>query len=306
MRNRIVIVSRGSQLALTQSNWVADRLRALEPGLTVDIEIVSTKGDRILDAPLARIGGKGLFTKELEVAMLEKRADLAVHSLKDLPTTLPDGLALGAVPPREDPRDALVCFKWDSLEALPPDTTVGTSSLRRAAQLRAVRPDLNIIDLRGNVDTRVRKIREDSPNAGIMASAGLHRLGHADVIRQVIEPEVMVSAVGQGALGIEIREDDDELKALLQRLSDHNADLETRAERTLLAVLEGGCQVPVGALGRVNGDMMVLTAIVASLDGMKLLKTQIEAPAAKPEDLGQWAADELLRQGAAEIIAAIR
>jgi hydroxymethylbilane synthase len=306
MRNRIVIASRGSQLALTQSKWVAERLTALDPAVNVTLEIISTTGDRVLDSPLARIGGKGLFTKELEVALLEKQADLAVHSLKDLPTVLPEGLTLGAVPEREDPRDALVCAPWASLDELPAGITVGTSSLRRAAQLRAARPDLNIIDLRGNVDTRVRKIMGGAPAAGIMACAGLRRLGHAEVIRQVIEPEVMVSAVGQGALGIEIRADDDELRSLLAGLTDAATEIETRAERTLLAVLEGGCQVPVGALGRVRDGQLQLTAIVASLDGLTLLKTQVEGPATQPEELGRLAADELLRQGAAEIIAAIR
>lgn len=306
MRKEIIIASRGSQLALTQSNTVAGWLRELEPGLEVHIEIFSTAGDRILDTPLSRLGGKGIFTKELEAAMLDGRADLAVHSLKDLPTKLPEGLVLAAVPPREDPRDALICARYPSLQALPKGSRVGTSSLRRTAQLRALRPDLEVVDLRGNIDTRIRKILEGDLDAGILACAGLHRMGRADVIREVLGPDVMVSAVGQGALGIEAREHDSELLELLERLGDPGAEAETRAERTLLAILEGGCQVPIGALARVDRPRLSLTACVASLDGTTLLKTQGEGDASHPEELGRRAAEDLIRQGAGEIIAVIR
>lgn len=306
MRKEIIIASRGSQLALTQSNTVAGWLRDLEPGLEVRIEIFSTAGDRILDTPLSRLGAKGIFTKELEAAMLDGRADLAVHSLKDLPTKLPEGLVLAAVPPREDPRDALICARHPSLQALPKGSRIGTSSLRRTAQLRALRPDLEVVDLRGNIDTRIRKILEGDLDAGILACAGLHRMGRADVIREVLGPDIMVSAVGQGALGIEAREHDSELLELLERLGDPGAEAETRAERTLLAILEGGCQVPIGALARVDGPRLSLTACVASLDGTTLLKTQGEGDAGNPEELGRRAAEDLIRQGAGEIIAVIR
>lgn len=306
MKKKITIGSRGSQLALHQTNWVADRLREVLPEIEVEVVVIATTGDKILDAPLSRIGDKGLFTKELEAALLDERVDLAVHSLKDLPTTLPAGLTLGAVPEREDPRDALVCPRWSSIAALPPGARVGTSSLRRGAQLRALRPDVEVVDLRGNVGTRVKRVTDGELDAAVMACAGLRRIGLGEHIRQELSPETMVPAVSQGALGIEARADDAAVLGILGRIDDPVAAAETRAERTLLAILEGGCQVPFGALARTNGAEMNLVACVAAVDGSVVLKTRVEGSSSEPEELGRRAAEDLLRQGAADVIATIR
>ncbi len=306
MSSRLVVGTRGSLLALRQSTMVAEQIRDATPGLEVTLEVIQTTGDKITDSPLSRIGAKGLFTKELEVALLEGRIDLAIHSLKDLPTELPEGLALGPVPLREDPHDALVSVRWSAIEELPTGARVGTSSLRRAAQLRALRPDLEVVDLRGNVDTRIRKVSDGVVDAAIMACAGLRRLGHGDVIRQAIEPEVMVPAVSQGALGLEVRQGDTRTLELLAPLADAATALEIRAERTLLATLEGGCQVPIGALARARGHSMTLVGCVASVDGAAVLKAFAEGPSTEPEAIGERVAADLLRQGAGELIAAAR
>jgi len=306
MKSSLVIGSRGSQLALTQSNHIASLIRALHPKLDVSIEIISTTGDRILDAPLAKIGGKGLFTKELETALLEKRVDLAVHSLKDLPTEVPEGLAIAAIPVRENPADVFISAKYASLDALPDDATIGTSSLRRSAQLLAYRPNLNVVDLRGNVDTRLRRVAEGELDAAILACAGVTRIGRADAITQILPPEIMVSAPGQGALGIEMRADDTEGRGLIASIVHDDTTIEVTAERTLLAALEGGCQVPIGALARVHVRDLTLVACVCSLDGMRVLKTTVTGSTGAPVELGQRAAQDLIAQGAREIMAAIR
>jgi len=302
--SRIVIGTRGSQLARTQTNWVADQLKQHQPDLEVVIEIIKTTGDKITDVPLARIGGKGLFTKELEIALMDGTIDVAVHSLKDLPTVLPEGLMLGAVPEREIPFDALVCGQWKTLEQIPDGATVGTSSLRRRAQLTALRPDLEIVDLRGNIDTRISKVLDGDLDAAILACAGMKRLGREDAIREPLKLEHMVPAVSQGALALETRIDDERVAKLLEPIRNDVAERETTAERTLLARLEGGCQVPMGALARVDGDGMTLTACVASLDGSELLRCVVSGTDAVA--LGNEAADDLLEQGAADIIAACR
>jgi hydroxymethylbilane synthase len=306
MKKTIVIGSRGSALALAQSEWVAEQMRGLCPDSEVRIEIISTAGDRIQDRPLAAIGGKGLFTQELETAMLDGSIDLAVHSMKDLPTELPEGLTLGATPLREDPRDAFVSSKWDSPKALPAGARVGTSSLRRAAQLRALRHDLDVVDLRGNVDTRVRKVRDGEVDAAILACAGLRRLGREADIAKAIPVDCMVPAVAQGALAIESREDDPNLKDALAQLTDNETLAEITAERTLLAELQGGCQVPLGALCRCNVDRLEMTAVVCSLDGTNVLRTRAEGAYDNPEDLGQRVAHALRDLGAEELIAALR
>lgn len=306
MISTLTIGSRGSKLALTQTNHIADAIRRLRPGLEVRIEIIKTTGDRILDAPLAKIGGKGLFTKELEVAMIDRLIDLAVHSMKDLPTELPEGLCIGAVPPRVTPNDALVCSKFESIESLPAGARVGTSSLRRIAQLRAVRPDLNIVDLRGNVDTRIGKVADGELDAAILACAGLQRIGRADAIRQVISEDVMISAAAQGALGLEIREDDEDLKAILAELNDLASAREVEAERTLLGALGGGCQVPIGARASVEGGNLHLLACVCSLDGNTLIRTSRMGSVDNPHELGMRVASELLQRGADAIVASIR
>lgn len=306
MKNSLVIGSRGSQLALTQSNHVADLLRKRHPGLEVRIEIISTKGDRILDAPLAQIGGKGLFTKELETALLERRVDLAVHSLKDLPTEVPEGLVIAAIPVRENPADAFVSGRYASLDAVPDEAAIGTSSLRRSAQLLAYRPTLKVVDLRGNVDTRLRKVAEGQLDAAILACAGITRIGRASAITQILPPEIMISAPGQGALGIEMRVDDVDGLELVGPLAHAETTAEVTAERIVLGALEGGCQVPIGALARVNGAELTLNACVCSLDGARVLKTRVVGAVTTSVDLGQRATEDLIAQGAQEIMAAIR
>jgi hydroxymethylbilane synthase len=303
---QLTIGTRGSTLALTQSNALADMLRAVVAGLDVAIEIIQTQGDKILDAPLSQIGGKGLFTRELEVALLEERIDLAVHSLKDLPTELPDGLALGCVPKREDPHDVLVSARYDSLDALPEGATVGTSSLRRKAQLLAHRSDLTIVDLRGNVDTRLRKVAEEKVDGAILARAGIVRIGRADAIRSTIPEHIMLPAPAQGALGIEIRQGDTRVGEILSRIHDETAFAEIAAERACLAALQGGCQVPIGALAHVDGSSLALSACVCSVDGTRVLHTEMFGPSDEAEALGHGAAETLLAMGASELIAALR
>ena len=263
MRDRIVIGSRGSKLALIQSNYVAGLLRAAAPGLTADIELISTRGDQIIDRPLAEIGGKGLFTEELERALREKTIDLAVHSLKDLPVQDPGGLVVGAIPKRATPNDALVAREAKSLDTLKKSARVGTSSLRRKAQLLIKRPDLEIVDLRGNVDTRIAKVLERKElDAAVLACAGLERIGRADVIAEILKPEVMLPAPGQGALGIQCRADDAEVLTLLKKLDHADTRAEVTAERALLEGLGGGCQAPIGALGEtVPSNAKSLTAV---------------------------------------------
>lgn len=300
---RLIIGSRGSDLAMTQSRHIAALLRAQHPGLVVEIVVISTKGDRVTDVPLAKVGGKGLFTKELEVALLDGSIDLAVHSLKDLPTELPAGLALATVPPREDPHDALISTNGLGLDALPHGARVGTSSLRRRVQLLARRPDLEILDLRGNVPTRLQKLRELGLDAIVLAAAGLRRLGLQDAITERIRPEYMLSAVGQGALGIETRADDARTLAYLAPLHDPVTAAETTAERALLAAMGGGCQVPIGALGRVTGDQLHLSACVCSTDGTTVLRVELQGAVAEAAALGQEAARRLCAEGAGAMVA---
>ena len=295
----LVIASRGSQLALWQAHWVRKQLAAR--GIETSIEIIKTTGDKITGVPLAQVGTKGLFTKEIEEALLDQRADLAVHSLKDLPTELPAGLILAGVPVREDPWDAIVGRR---LVELPPGAKVGTSSLRRAAQLRKLRPDLAVESVRGNLDTRLRKLDEGRYDAIVLAAAGLKRLGWSDRIAEVLAPEVMCPAVGQGALALESREKGagkDACAAL-----DH---AETRAavtaERAVLAGLGGGCQVPIGAHAKVEGGRLRLLAIVASPDGSELVQAESEGSASDAAALGRDLATELLGRGARRILDAV-
>ena len=295
----LVIASRGSQLALWQAHWVQDRLAAM--GREARIEIIKTTGDKITDVPLARVGTKGLFTKEIEEALLDGRADLAVHSLKDLPTELPEGLTLAAVPEREDPRDAIVGLR---LSELPDGAKVGTSSLRRAAQLRHLRPDLVVESVRGNVDTRLRKLDEGRYDAILLAAAGLKRLGWAERIAEILPPELMCSAVGQGALAIETRASGPAFEACgaLDHAGTHAA---VDAERGVLRTLGGGCQVPIGAHATMRDGTIALTAIVASPDGRELIRGAGEGPAAEAERIGRELGEELLRRGADRILSAV-
>ena len=306
MRSSVTIGSRGSRLALTQTEYVADLLRSAALGLRVTIEVITTTGDRVLDKPLSVIGGKGVFTEELEAALRDGSIDLAVHSLKDLPTETPDALCVGAVPKRATPNDALVCAKWTRLEDLPDGARVGTSSLRRKAQLLALNPGLDVVDIRGNVDTRIAKVLDrEEMDAAILACAGLERIGRTDAIAEVLSAEIMLPAPGQGALGIQARVDDGELLALLKEINDPSAAAETIAERAMLAALGGGCQVPIGALARIEGDALTLSGCVCKLDGTKILRAKVSGAVSDAEALGNQAAQELLASGADSIVAEI-
>jgi len=292
----LVIASRGSALALWQAHWIQGQLAAA--GHESRIEIIKTTGDKITDVPLAKVGTKGLFTKEIEEALLEERADLAVHSLKDLPTELPAGLVLAAIPEREDSRDAVLGKK---LADLPAGATVGTSSLRRAAQLRKLRPDLKIESVRGNLDTRIRKLDEGRYDAIVLAAAGLKRLGWAERIAEILDVDRMCSAVGQGALAIETRASGAGFEACkaLDHAATHAA---VTAERGVLGALGGGCQVPIGAHATVKDGQVKVLAIVASPDGSELIRAEASGPVADAAEIGAQLGAELLERGAAKIL----
>jgi hydroxymethylbilane synthase len=292
----LVIASRGSQLALWQAHWVEAQLTAR--GHECRIEIIKTTGDKITDVPLAKVGGKGLFTKEIEEALLDGRADLAVHSLKDLPTELPEGLVLAAVPEREDPRDAVVGKRIDEL---PKGARVGTSSLRRSAQLRKLRPDLLIESVRGNLDTRLRKLDEGQYDAILLAAAGLKRLGWGDRIAEILDADRMCSAVGQGALAIETRAAGKGFDAV-QSLNHAATHAAVAAERGVLKALGGGCQVPIGAHATVSGNRLRLLGVVISPDASELVKSEAEGEVAHAAELGQTLGEYLLAHGAREIL----
>src|SRR5579872_1544796 len=295
----LVIASRGSQLALWQARWVQQKLA--EAGHEARIEIIKTTGDKITDVPLAKVGTKGLFTKEIEEALLDGRADLAVHSLKDLPTELPEGLVLAAVPEREDPRDAVVGKR---LADLPRGARVGTSSLRRSAQLRKLRPDLVIESVRGNLDTRLRKLDEGQYDAILLAAAGLKRLGWGDRIAEILDADAMCSAVGQGALAIETRESGAGFDAV-QALDHAATHAAVAAERGVLAALGGGCQVPIGAHAVVDGGRLRLVGVVASPDGSAVIRGTSEGPVGEAAELGRKLGEDLLACGGREILEAV-
>lgn len=303
----IRIGTRGSALALKQSEQVRALLLEGHPELTIELEIIKTRGDKILDVPLAKVGGKGLFVKEIEDALLAGAVDLAVHSMKDVPSELPAALCIGAVPRREDPRDVLVATGGaGTLAKLPPGARVGTSSLRRAAQLMRLRPDLKIETLRGNLDTRLGKVRAGIYDAVVLAAAGLRRMGWTDAIGEYLEPERFVPAIGQGALGLEIRRDDLDMAELIGTLHDHETALAVTAERAFLLRLDGGCQVPIGGHARVlQGPMVELTGLVAAVDGTTEFRLTRTAPAAEAEALGRAVAEELLALGAGAVLAAV-
>jgi hydroxymethylbilane synthase len=296
------IATRKSPLALWQAEHVRSRLQQLHPGLRVELVTMSTQGDRVLDSPLAKIGGKGLFVKELEQGMLAGQADIAVHSMKDVPAELPPGLEIGAILEREDPRDAFVSNRFGALAELPQGARVGTSSLRRQCQLRAVRPDLEILDLRGNVNTRLAKLDAGDYDAIVLASAGLKRLGMAERISRALEPEDMLPAIAQGVIGIECRSDDAEVKALIAPLNHTETGLRTQAERAMNAALAGGCQAPVAGFSTITGDSIELRGLVGWPDGSAIVSGEISGPAAAAARLGEQLATELLQQGARPIL----
>lgn len=306
MAREIIIGTRDSALALWQTYWVMENLQRLNPQYTFKIVEMKTQGDKILDVALAKIGDKGLFTKELEVAMLDREIDLAVHSMKDLPTKLPDGLIIGAICEREEPGDVLISRDGKKLDELPQGARVGTSSLRRRAQLKKYRPDLQIEDLRGNLNTRMKKLESQNLDGIILAAAGVIRLGWADRITQRIPFEVSLPAVGQGSVGIEIRANEPEIEALVKTLEYKDSSVAIFAERAMLRKLEGGCQIPIGALGRVKGDQLTLEGVVASLDGKDLLRTSVTGSVDKPDEIGIELADKLLAMGADEILRCVR
>ncbi len=305
MSREIRIATRKSALALWQAEYVKSRLEASHPGLKVSLVPMVSRGDKLLDAPLAKIGGKGLFVKELETALMENEADIAVHSMKDVPMEFPEGLGLYCICEREDPRDAFVSNHFDDLDALPPGSVVGTSSLRRQAQLLARRPDLKIQFLRGNVNTRLAKLDAGEYDAIILAAAGLVRLGFGERIRSSISVDESLPAGGQGAVGIECRTTDSELHALLECLNHAPTATRVVAERALNKRLNGGCQVPIACYAVLEGDQLWLRGLVGQPDGTVLLRAEGRAPAADAEALGVQVAEALLDQGAEQILQAV-
>lgn len=306
MKQTIIIGTRKSMLAMWQSRYIKGCLEKQYPGCQVALRQIVTKGDKILDVPLSKIGGKGLFTKEIESALLEGEIDLAVHSLKDMPTQLPEGLCLTAITERAATGDAFVSNRYTRLSDLPAGSVLGTSSLRRRAQLLARRPDLDIRDLRGNVDTRLHKLDEGGYDAVILAAAGLTRLGYGDRIREVLPCEICIPAVGQGALAIECRENDKETRDLLDFLNHRETRYCTDAERAFLGLVEGGCQVPIGVHGEITGpDTLHIIAIIASLDGKTLIRDEIQGPPSAAAELGRSLCNRMLEHGGREILAEI-
>lgn len=302
---RVRIATRKSALALWQAEYVKARLEQFHPGLVVELVPMSTQGDKILDTPLAKIGGKGLFVKELETAILEDRADIAVHSMKDVPVEFPDGLMLSTICEREDPRDAFVSNQYASLAELPAGAVVGTSSLRRQCQIKAVRPDLHIRDLRGNVNTRLAKLDAGEFDAIILAAAGLIRLGFVARIRGYLSVEESLPANGQGAVGIECRSADTAMQALLAPLEHAATRHAVLAERAMNRALQGGCQVPIGAFAVLEGEQLWLRGLVGQLDGSSILRAEVRGHQRDAEVLGQQLANALLAQGAGDILAAV-
>jgi hydroxymethylbilane synthase len=296
------IGTRASQLALTQSKWVKARIEEGHPGVIAELVRITTTGDKIQQPPLSEVGGKGLFIKEIEEALLSKEVDLGVHSMKDVPGELPEGLDISVFPQREDPRDAFVSEKYGSFAELPPGASVGTSSLRRASQLLHLRPDLQVIPIRGNVDTRLRKLESGQFDAIILASAGLRRLGLSHRITQLLSTEHSLPAIGQGVLGLEVRKSDHAVRDLIGFLNHEETELTVRAERAFLKELEGGCQVPLAGYGKLDGDRLFLEGMVAEIDGSRLIRDKLFGPREKPEELGVKLAGRILALGGDKIL----
>ncbi len=307
-KHKIVIATRGSKLALWQAGWVKSELEKIAPGVEIMLNKIKTTGDMILDVPLAQVGGKGLFVKEIEEAILRGEADLAVHSMKDVPTDLPEGLHLSAICKREEPGDAFISkirnskFEIRNFNDLPRGAHIGTSSLRRICQLLNKRPDLKITQLRGNVDTRLRKLDEGQFDAIILAVAGVKRLGFAERITQKLPTDISLPAIGQGAVGIECRTDDVFINDLLMKLNHEETSICVRAERAFLKKLEGGCQVPIAAYAKLRNGKIVIEGLVGSLDGKTLIKDKLVGKPDKAESLGTTLAENLLAKGAKEIL----
>ncbi|PIE66916.1 MAG: hydroxymethylbilane synthase [Deltaproteobacteria bacterium] len=298
----ITIGTRGSQLALWQANWAKDAINRSHPDIPVELAIIKTKGDKILDVPLAKVGGKGLFVKEIEQALLDGRIDLAVHSMKDMPAEIPEGLCIGAIPRRGEPRDALITRSGQLLDDLPLGARVGTSSLRRGAQLLHRRSDLTIVSLRGSLETRLKKLETEGLDAIVLAAAGIRRMGLTDRITQVLDESVMLPAVGQGALCVESRVADDTVAPLLAPMDDGPTRAVVLGERAFLNRLEGGCQVPIAGHGHLDGGSFLLTGLVCDVDGTQMVKATRSGPADQSEAIGRELAERLLDEGAARIL----
>ncbi|XXM72283.1 hydroxymethylbilane synthase [Lysinibacillus sphaericus] len=303
---KIIVGSRRSKLALTQTNWVIDQLKAIDPSYDFEVKEIVTKGDQILDVTLSKVGGKGLFVKEIEQAMLDKEIDMAVHSMKDMPAVLPEGLTIGCIPEREDHRDAFISKNHVALKDLPSGAVVGTSSLRRGAQILSVRPDLEIKWIRGNIDTRLSKLKNEDYDAIILAAAGLSRMGWtSDVVTEFLDPDLCLPAVGQGALSIECREDDKELMDLLERFSDDETTKTVTAERAFLHKMEGGCQVPIAGYAELkDSGEVALTGLVASPDGHTIYKEYMIGT--DPQTVGEKVAESLTELGAKALIDSVK
>ena len=299
---KLRIGTRKSKLALWQTEFIAKKIKENFSDIEIEIIKITTKGDKILDVPLARIGGKGLFVKEIEDALLNNRIDLAVHSLKDVPTYFPEELGLGAITEREDPRDCLVSIKYKSLEDLPEGATVGTSSLRRKSQLLKLRPDLKIKDLRGNVDTRLRKLENGEYDAIVLAYAGLKRLGLGDRATYIFPPEKFIPAVAQGFLGIEIRLKDEKTLNIVKKINHIESYIRAEAERSFLKKLEGGCQVPLGCYSEISGENLKLIGFISDLKGERFLRDTVEGKKEEYRELGEKLAENLLKKGGEEIL----
>ena len=305
MRQALRIGSRGSRLALWQAEFVKGLIRRKFPGIKVEISVIRTTGDRLLDSPLSVIGGKGVFVKEIEEALLLGDVDIAVHSMKDLPTLLSERLTIGAVAKRHDPRDALVSNGDIRFDQLPRWAKVGTSSIRRQAQLLSLRPDLDIIPIRGNVDTRVRKLRADGYDSIVLALAGLERMGLGNEVTEVFPVDAMIPAPGQGIIAIECREDDSEITRLLSEINHNDSWIAASAERAFLEALSGSCQVPAGCYTEVKGDRIKIISLIASPDGKKVIKEDIEGPSQNNKSLGRELAERVLQKGGSEILSAL-
>lgn len=302
MGKTLKIGTRGSKLALWQANWVKSALNTQHPSLSIRLVIIKTKGDKILDVPLAMVGGKGLFVKEIEEALLDGRIDLAVHSMKDMPSEIPKGLCIGAIPERENPQDILISKKGLPLSQLEPGARIGTSSLRRAAQLLHARPDMHVFPLRGNVDTRLKKLETENLDAIVLAAAGVKRLGLENRITQFLDENIMLPAVGQGALCIEIRQNDPEVAPIVAKLEHPQTRTIVMGERAFLNRLEGGCQVPIAAHGKIDNTLFSICGLVATVDGKTLIKETFSGPEDSAETIGVELADHLISMGAKTIM----
>lgn len=301
----VKIGTRGSKLALAQSTLIKNIIEQRHPETSIDLVIIRTKGDKIIDSPLSKIGGKGLFVKEIEEALLENRIDIAVHSIKDVPAELPPGLSIPFFPEREDPADAFLSIKYNGFNELPEGAVIGTGSLRRSSQLLNKRPDINIKPIRGNVDTRIGKLEAGELDAVILAASGLNRLGLSSKITETLSPGIITPAVGQGALGLEIREDDRLTGHLLEFINHKKTELAVRAERAFLNTLEGGCQVPIGAYAQIIDNEIILQGMVSELDGSRIIRDTLKGDCMNPEKAGKTLAEKILGAGADRILARI-